>query len=184
MKSVKLGSGSIDPYNDDFFRKIIEERKGKDKTDPLYYFLKILANAGCYGIYAEVNRFPSWEEQGTRKSKCSLAKIGQNEPARSKAGPLVFSACVGPDSSGREFVSAMLERLVTDEGGTYLMCDTDSMAIVSSEDGGLVDCTGGPHRTPDGKDAIKALPWKKVRTLVDRFEPLNPYNKIVFRARF
>ena len=30
--------------------------QGKDKDDPLYYFLKILANAGCYGIYAEVNR--------------------------------------------------------------------------------------------------------------------------------
>lgn len=25
-------------------------------ADPLHYFLKILANAGCYGIYAEVNR--------------------------------------------------------------------------------------------------------------------------------
>jgi hypothetical protein len=56
MKSVVLGTGSIDPYRDDFFRKVIEERKGKKKTDPLYYFLKILANAGCYGIYAEVNK--------------------------------------------------------------------------------------------------------------------------------
>ena len=56
MKSVMLGTGSIDPYRDDFFRKVIEERKGKQKTDPLYYFLKILANAGCYGIYAEVNK--------------------------------------------------------------------------------------------------------------------------------
>ena len=56
MKSVQLGNGSIDPYRDDFFRKVIEERKGKHKSDPLYYFLKILANAGCYGIYAEVNR--------------------------------------------------------------------------------------------------------------------------------
>ena len=56
MSSVNLGTGSIDPYEDDFFRKVIEECKGKDKTDPMYYFLKILANAGCYGIYAEVNK--------------------------------------------------------------------------------------------------------------------------------
>ncbi len=56
MKSVMLGTGSVDPYRDDFFRKVIEERKGKQKTGPLYYFLKILANAGCYGIYAEVNK--------------------------------------------------------------------------------------------------------------------------------
>ena len=56
MKSVDLGKGSIDPSHNDFFRKVIEERKGKEKSDPLYYVLKILANAGCYGIYAEVNR--------------------------------------------------------------------------------------------------------------------------------
>jgi hypothetical protein len=56
LKSVKLGKGSINPARDDFFRKVIEERKGKKKSDSLYYFLKILANAGCYGIYAEVNR--------------------------------------------------------------------------------------------------------------------------------
>src|SRR5207244_10567478 len=59
MKSVSLGSSSIDPYNDDFFRKVIEERKGKEKNDPLYYFMKILASAGCYGLYAELNRFQS-----------------------------------------------------------------------------------------------------------------------------
>jgi len=63
-----LGTGSIDPYTDDFFRKVIEERKGKPKSDPLYYFLKILANAGCYGIYAEVNKL----QVGKNKAK----KIG------------------------------------------------------------------------------------------------------------
>ena len=68
MKSVTLGTGSINPYRDDFFRKVIEERKGKSKNDPLYYFLKILANAGCYGIYAEVNKL----QVGKNKAK----KIG------------------------------------------------------------------------------------------------------------
>ncbi len=56
MKSVNLGQASINPARDDFFRKVVEERKGKKKSDPLYYFLKIVASAGCYGIYAEVNR--------------------------------------------------------------------------------------------------------------------------------
>jgi hypothetical protein len=73
----------------------------------------------------------------------------------------------------------MLERMVADAGGTYLMCDTDSMAIVSSEQGGLVRCNGGMHRLPGGSDAIKALTWKKVREIVDRFEALNPYDKRV-----
>jgi hypothetical protein len=74
----------------------------------------------------------------------------------------------------------MLERMVTDTGGTYLMCDTDSMAIVSSEKGGFVHGEGGTHRMPNGADAIKALPWKQVREIVDRFKSLNPYDpKIV-----
>lgn len=181
MKSVKLGSGSIDPYNDDFFRKIIEERKGKDKTDPLYYFLKILANAGCYGIYAEVNRFQFG------KNAPKKVEIFSGEDRRvdqtctvERPGPWYFPPVSALIPAGGRLLLAMLEGLVADAGGTYLMCDTDSMAIVSSEDGGLVACKGGPHRTPDGKDAIKALPWKEVRALVDRFEPLNPYNpKIV-----
>jgi hypothetical protein len=60
------------------------------------------------------------------------------------------------------------------------MCDTDSMAIVSSEKGGFVPCRGGMHKTSDGAEAIKALPWKLVRHIVDRFKNLNPYDpKIV-----
>ena len=63
---------------------------------------------------------------------------------------------------------------------TYLMCDTDSMAIVSSEKGGFVRCEGGTHGMSDGADAIKALPWKQVQQIVDRFKSLNPYDpKIV-----
>src|SRR5438445_163596 len=67
--------------------------------------------------------------------------------------------------------------MVRDAGGTYLMCDTDSMAIVASKHGGLVPCNGGPHHIHDGNEAIKALSWKQVREIVDRFEKLNPYNK-------
>jgi hypothetical protein len=37
----------------------------------------------------------------------------------------------------------MLEKMVKDAGGSYLMCDTDSMAIVASEHGGTVSCNGG-----------------------------------------
>ena len=73
----------------------------------------------------------------------------------------------------------MLEKMVTDAGGAYLMCDTDSMAIVASEHGGLVPCNGGPHKMPDGRDAIKALSWAETRGIVDRFRTLNPYNKKV-----
>ena len=180
MRSVNLGSGSIDPYKDDFFRKVIEERKGKDKTDPLYYFFKILANAGCYGIYAEVNKLQ------TGKNDPKTIGIFSGERDRTEQtctveppGPWYFPPVSALITAGGRLLLAMLERMVTDAGGSYLMCDTDSMAIVASERGGLVPCKGGPHRTADGGDAVKALPWRQVRGIVDRFETLNPYDSLI-----
>jgi hypothetical protein len=178
MKSVELGTGSIDPYNDDFFRKVIEERKSKSKTDPLYYFLKILANAGCYGIYAEVNKVQSG------KNDRKQIGIFSGEESRTEftctveaPGPWYFPPVSTLITAGGRLLLAILEKMVTDAGGTYLMCDTDSMAIVASEEGGLVPCQGGPHQTPDGREAIKALSSKKVQEIVDFFEKLNPYDK-------
>ena len=80
-------------------------------------------------------------------------------------------------AGGGRLLLAVLERMVSDAGGTYLMCDTDSMAIVASESGGLVPCNGGPHKMADGSDAIKALSWAETREIVDRFKTVNPYNK-------
>jgi hypothetical protein len=178
MKSVQLGNGSIDPYADDFFRKVIEERKSKDKSDPLYYFLKILANAGCYGIYAEVNRVQS--------GKNDRKKIGifSGEESRTEftctveaPGPWYFPPVSALITAGGRLLLAILERMVADAGGTYLMCDTDSMAIVASDEETLVPCKGGPYRTPDEQEAIKALSRDKVQEIVNRFACLNPYDK-------
>jgi hypothetical protein len=178
LRSVQLGTGSIDPYRDDFFRKVIEERKSKDKTDPLYYFLKIVANAGCYGIYAEVNKLQ------TGKNNPKKLGIFSGEESRTELtstleppGPWYFPPISALITAGGRLFLAMLERMVTDAGGTYLMCDTDSIAIVASEVGGLVPCKGGPHRTSDGGEAIKALSRKEVEQVVNRFEKLNPYDK-------
>jgi hypothetical protein len=181
MKSVMLGMGSIDPYRDDLFRKMIEERKGKEKTDPLYYFLKILANSGCYGIYAEVNKLQVGKNDAKKIGIFSGELSGTARTCVMEVpGPWYFPPVASLITAGGRLLLAMLERMVTDAGGTYLMCDTDSMAIVSSEKGGLVRCEGGTHRMSDGSDAIRALPWKQVRRIVDRFKSLNPYNpKIV-----
>lgn len=180
MRSVNLGAGYIDPYKDDFFRKVIEERKGKDKTDPLYYFLKILANAGCYGIYAEVNK----SQTGKNDPKTIVIFSGELERSERTCiveppGPWYFPPVSALITAGGRLLLAMLERMVTDAGGSYLMCDTDSMAIVASERVGLVPCKGGPHSMPDGTDAIKALSWKQTREIVDKFTTLNPYDPAI-----
>jgi hypothetical protein len=180
LKSVNLGRGSISPARDDFFRKVIEERKGKKKSDPLYYFLKILANAGCYGIYAEVNRHQVGKNDAKQVGIFSgQAKITQRATIMERPGPFYVPPVSALITAGGRLLLSMLEKMVVDGGGTYLMCDTDSMAIVASEHGGLVTCQGGPHKMPDGNDAIKALSWGDARKIVNRFKSLNPYNKKV-----
>jgi hypothetical protein len=180
MKPVALGKGCIDPYQDDFFRKVIEERKGKSKSDPLCYFLKILANAGCYGIYAEVNR-----HQTGKNDPKQIGIFSGNESRTERTcifeqpGPWYFPPVSALITAGGRLLLAILERMVTDAGGTYLMCDTDSMAIVASEHSGLIPCNGGSCKMPDGCDAVRAISWEEVRRIVHHFEALNPYDRAI-----
>ena len=71
---------------------------------------------------------------------------------------------------------AMLENCVRELGGTYAMEDTDSMAVVSIENGGLIPCPGGLYRTKNGREAVNALAWEQVQQISDRFAKLKPYN--------
>lgn len=64
---------------------------------------------------------------------------------------------------------AMLERAVTNAGGTHAFCDTDSMAIVCSYNPDPIPCP-----TIDGTDQIYPLSPVQVRGILDRFQPLNP----------
>jgi hypothetical protein len=56
------------------------------------------------------------------------------------------------------------------------MEDTDSMAIVATERGGLIFCSGGSDLL-NGKPAIKALSWKQIEEIAMRFAALNPYDR-------
>jgi hypothetical protein len=41
-----------------------------------------------------------------------------------------------------------------------------------------VECPGGPHKLPDGREAIRALSWADVREkIVEPFERLHPYDR-------
>ncbi len=104
-------------------------------------------------------------------------------PARTGApeepGEFCFPPLAALITAAARLMLAMLERCVTDLGGTYAFCDTDSMAIVATKTGGLVPCGGGPHRLPGGTAAIRALSWAQVDGIVTRFAALNPYDRTV-----
>jgi hypothetical protein len=71
---------------------------------------------------------------------------------------------------------AILEKLITKEGGTYLLADTDSMLFVASKRRRLIPCPGGTHKLASGAPAIKAVTWKQVKQICTKLNGLNTYD--------
>jgi hypothetical protein len=193
LKPVNLrGMIEIDPRKDDFFRGIVEARARvrKDLTlsmaerEVLAYFLKILASAGSYGLFVEVNPTRVGTDPKTGKPARASLRVFCGERVFEQTSPVVedagfwycpiFAALI--TAAGRLLLT-LVERMVTDAGGNFLLCDTDSMAVVASKDGGLVRCAGGDHLLPDGTEAIRALSWADVDGFVCQIDQLNPYNR-------
>ncbi|HEY1866743.1 MAG TPA: hypothetical protein VGG70_00510 [Candidatus Cybelea sp.] len=178
------GAVEVDPWRDDFFRKVIEERKrlasdtnlSDEERERLDKALKVLANATSYGIFAEMIR-----EEGAQKIPVTCYGIDP-KPFRCEvlnpehAGEYCFPPLASLITAAARLMLALLERCVTDLGGTYAMEDTDSMAIVATQRGGLIECPGGADHKR-AKPAIRALSWAQVDAIAKRFEALNPYDR-------
>jgi hypothetical protein len=85
-------------------------------------------------------------------------------------------------TGGSHLLCAMLERTVRDMGGQIAAMDTDSAMIVSTKDGGLVPCAGGPeslahYQEGSGNAAIRALSFSDVDRIREKFERLSPWRK-------
>lgn len=186
LKPTKLrGVVQVDPRKQDFFRVVIEERKrlalssdlpAKEK-ERLDKALKVLANAASYGIYAEMNR---QETENKIKVTCHgidpkpfVCRVTHPDVP----GPYCFPPLASLITGAARLMLALLEHCVSELGGTYTMEDTDSMAIVATEQGGMVPCPGGSHRTDDGREAVWAHSGKQVEGISKRFAALNPYDR-------
>jgi hypothetical protein len=188
LRPISLrGTIKVNPHNQDFFKIVIEQRKSlasrKDISEGerkrLDKALKVLANSTSYGIYAEMNRQESENESSVichgideRPFTCRVAHP-------EVPGEYCFSPLAALITGAARLMLALLERSVTDLKGTYAMEDTDSMAIVATENGSLVPCPSGSFRTGNRRAAIKALSWEEVDEITRRFEALNPYDRKV-----
>ncbi|MCZ6858071.1 MAG: hypothetical protein O7F70_08740 [Gemmatimonadetes bacterium] len=99
--------------------------------------------------------------------------------AQDRPGRYCFPPVAALITAGARLMLALLERCVTDAGGTYAFCDTDSMAIVATRAGGLVPCPGGTEQLHGGTPAIDALSCDAVDAIVARFAALNPYDRTI-----
>jgi hypothetical protein len=173
LRMVNLrGMVEIDPYKDDLFKHTIEQRKLHKSDKDLQYWLKVFANS-MYGFFAEINPEPTPERRPVRIHVYSgednyipSKRIHVKEKQGHWYAPYLASLI----TSGGRLLLAMLEKSVTNAGGTHAWADTDALAIVSSRKGGSL-------RNIPGCKGLKALPWSTVQEITDRFEVLNPYNR-------
>ena len=134
-------------------------------------FLKVLANAGSYGLFVEVtpettpdpNDLEVFSGEKHFKAEGSLIE---------KHGQWYFPPIASLITAGGRLLLAMLEKAVIDHNGTYLFCDTDSMCIVATEFGDPVDCCVGPEKSHQ----IHALSRKEVESICRQFGQINPYD--------
>ena len=162
------GMVQVDPRKNDLFREMVEQKQvHKDSNPALSYFLKICANSTSYGMFYEL----------TPQKRTSPAKVrvysgehNHEQPIThiEKPGEWYFPPIAALITGGAHLLLAMLERCITDKGGHYLFCDTDSMCIVAAKMGGWVACPNEPR--------IRTLSWKDVAEIAGRFTSLNCYD--------
>lgn len=169
------GMIEIDPAKDDFYRKVIEQRVShKKENKALADFLKVLANSGSYGLFVEVNTETT--KKGKKVGYFSGQKRGRVETTyRENPGAWYFPPLASLITSGGRLLLAMLEKSVQKKEGSYLFCDTDSLCIVATKEGGFVPCKGGTFRC-EGNPAVKALSLAQVESIAEQFRKLNPYD--------
>ena len=178
LKPVNLSSEIlIHPLSGDFFKNVVEQRKllptrkdlSPENKRRLGEFSKVLVNSGSYGIFAELIR-----EELPTKEREAIKVFGLDSPFTMKTdrperpGEFYFPPLAAVITSAARLMLTLLERCVTDAGGAYVFCDTDSLGIVANEKGGPVKCADSE---------IAALSRKQLDEIVSRFENLNPYDK-------
>ena len=184
LAPIKLHSQmKVDPRRDDLAVKLVELRSAmKIKGPELAGGLKVAANSAAFGIFSHLDvrsldsSGPLHVFSGDTDYLTPPAVIWER-PSEFSC-PVIGSLVTG----GSHLLCAMLERMVRDLGGQIAAMDTDSAMIVSTKDGGLVPCAGGPNSLADyqegsGNAAIRALSFAEVDSIRKRFESLNPWGK-------
>jgi DNA polymerase elongation subunit (family B) len=129
MKTVNLRGSmvEIDPYKDDLFRKVIEQRKLHKADDAFYYWLKILANS-IYGFFVEL--IPEIQNKNVAVNVFSGEKaFSDSSNVIENSGQWFFPPLASLITSAGRLLLAMTEACVKENQGTYLFCDTDSLAM-------------------------------------------------------
>lgn len=177
LRTVELRrSVRIDPRQGELFKRAIEERHrvqidttlAPAESEGLQQFLKTFASGTSYGITAELNR-----KDGGKPTKLPIHSRRSFETrvdAIERPGRYCFPPLATTITGAARLVLAMLEKCVTDAGGSYVFMDTDSIAVVT--DYRLLENNREARQLSERDDALSL---DAVEAIVQRFASLNPY---------
>jgi hypothetical protein len=170
------GTLEIDPRQDDFFVRLVEERnrvRRDTSLDPaegeaLTQALKTMANSAAYGIWAEMRDEPL-SADGTLVDVAGLTQFRCHVPRAERIGEFCFPPLAATITGLARLLLALFQCEVERRGGTYLACDTDSLVVLASEH-------GGPVEVGEGRLG-RALSWDELDEVRDCLNRLNPYDR-------
>lgn len=181
----------VDPREQDFIARLVEMRADAktDKKqaqhdgeleraaflDSSQQAMKATANATSYGSAIELNptehRKGAWVTIHLPEGSSRRAKVDRTEEPGKWFHPLIATLV----SAGGRLLLVTAMRLIKDQGGSHVFCDTDGIFVAATQHGHLIPCPGGRHQTNEGLAAVRALSWPQVQRVVDRFTHLDPY---------
>ena len=130
------------------------------------YVIVHCPNASFHRLRHHGWAIPQWEVAVNVFS--GESQIKDSSDVLEKEGPWFFAPLASLITSAGRLLLAMTEECVQEKKGTYLFCDTDSLAIVSSKNGGKLAIPGSA--------GVRILTWAEVQEIVERFASLNPYD--------
>jgi hypothetical protein len=205
LKPIIIGGRDayrIDPYQDDFYKRVIElrgqiqsqEKQAKkdgntvqaDQLSAYSQMLKLLANSTSYGIFAEMNVQSYNRPRKVRVFGAECSPFDADSKSVEEAGtefhPLLATLITG----AARLMLGTAEKLALGNGIGWALCDTDSLALARPE--GMADSeflakaetvTGwfdGLNQYDDGKPLFKVEDQnyriKDGQLLVEQHEPL------------
>jgi hypothetical protein len=162
LQPVDMLGVTLDP-GEQVFKTVVEQRqRHKDDNPALAQSLKILANSGAYGIYAELNVAPSTKKDepqtGTWFSDVGpiSGETHEERPGRF-FNPIISSLVTG----SARLALAMVEAEVAARGGTFCFADTDSLGIIAGA---------------NPASEVPCISDHDVTAIIERINRLNPYD--------
>jgi hypothetical protein len=170
LRVVRLGGRvRFDPCTDDWWAACQRARTALGDS-PMATGMKTIGNGTAYGDWIRLDQQPQAGFVALYRldSRTERRRVDRPEDP----GPWAFPPFASAVTAGGRLLMAALERLLADDGGLFASANTDSATVVSTRDGGLVACPGGPEQLDDGTAAVRAISWAALDAIRDRFSAL------------